>query len=541
MNSNIMNLSSAYIYSNELLAAEEVGERCLYDLGKEDSEEGIVVSDIKNCLLWLDTAGANIGDEQEDTDETTPQFLAAASRFNRGEVELAALIYKDLRLEQKLNAEDIGIISPYRAQVTLLKEKLKQTEYDFASEDIKPTKLAVEVSTVDGFQGREKEVIVLSLVRANPEGEVGFLEDERRMNVAVTRAKRLLIIIGDSKTALRQPFIASMYTRFKENLSVVSIYDVMGAIKAELHDDSFISMHFNSGSYKERAGLKISAKEQEPEKKNKKNKKKKIKKPTPDDSTDKPEIIEVIKTVEISPEAKFEKEQKEYIQDFMNDPDATQLVFTKKMTEIERNIFLILTSQSNLATTFKKKSKIILTKESHTQVQDPKEESYSSLQNALPERSAQPREPLLTQQDIEEKRRKKHEKKQKKALIDAMDEDEFLEHLQEQNQDQKHDLDVCMFRIWNSQKRCLKSIKLLGITCKYCNVKFCSTHAFPEMHGCHDAVDHDYRNRARQPNQSGKSKADVEALKAKLRNKVKQAEEKRQPKKPEKGKKTKKK
>jgi superfamily I DNA and/or RNA helicase len=100
---------------------------------------------------------------------------------------------------------DVAVISPYSAQVRLLRERLKQPE--------------LEIDSVDGFQGREKEAVLVSLVRSNPDGEIGFLEDIRRMNVALTRARRKLIVIGDSATITAHPFYQRM----------VSYFDTIGA------------------------------------------------------------------------------------------------------------------------------------------------------------------------------------------------------------------------------------------------------------------------------------------------------------------------
>jgi len=90
-------------------------------------------------------------------------------------------------LESGVTADDIAVITPYAAQVRLLRSRLAQTP-------------GLEIDSVDGFQGREKEAVVISLVRSNCEGQIGFLADVRRMNVALTRARRRLVVIGDSAT-----------------------------------------------------------------------------------------------------------------------------------------------------------------------------------------------------------------------------------------------------------------------------------------------------------------------------------------------------
>jgi len=106
-------------------------------------------------------------------------------------------IGKERIMEERI---DVGIISPYKGQVSLLRRMLRQDKY------WKPYRSLITVNTVDGFQGQERDVIVISLVRSNEEGNIGFLRDLRRMNVAITRARMKLIIIGDRTTLCRHPF-----------------------------------------------------------------------------------------------------------------------------------------------------------------------------------------------------------------------------------------------------------------------------------------------------------------------------------------------
>jgi ATP-dependent RNA/DNA helicase IGHMBP2 len=108
-------------------------------------------------------------------------------------------------------AEAIGVLAPYAAQVRLLREQLPIP--------------GLEIDSVDGFQGREKEAVVLSLVRSNSEGEVGFLADVRRMNVALTRARRKLLVIGDSATLSNHPFYASLFAYFESIGAYSSVWE----------------------------------------------------------------------------------------------------------------------------------------------------------------------------------------------------------------------------------------------------------------------------------------------------------------------------
>jgi superfamily I DNA and/or RNA helicase len=127
------------------------------------------------------------------------------SRLNPLEAELVVRKVQAL-LDAGIPAADIAVISPYAAQVRLLRERVKQVE--------------VEIDSVDGFQGREKEAVIVTLVRSNRDNEIGFLADVRRMNVALTRARRKLIVIGDSATITAHPF----YQRLVDYFETIGAY-----------------------------------------------------------------------------------------------------------------------------------------------------------------------------------------------------------------------------------------------------------------------------------------------------------------------------
>lgn len=117
---------------------------------------------------------------------------ADESKFNEGEAKVAISHYQQL-CQAGLNSCHVAMISPYAAQVSLLRSQLSE---------LSPEKIP-EVNSIDGFQGREKDVVILSLVRSNCDGIVGFLDEMRRINVAMTRAKKQLVVIGDSETLSR--------------------------------------------------------------------------------------------------------------------------------------------------------------------------------------------------------------------------------------------------------------------------------------------------------------------------------------------------
>ena len=152
-------------------------------------------------LEMIDTAGRGF-------EEETPE--ASESKMNVGEAELAAAEAR--KLLRLLSPREIAVISPYDAQVQRIRALLAELP-------------ELEVDTVDGFQGREKEAIVLSLVRSNDAGELGFLSDIRRMNVALTRARKKLVVIGDGATIARHPFYDG-FLRYAQSIGAwVSAWD----------------------------------------------------------------------------------------------------------------------------------------------------------------------------------------------------------------------------------------------------------------------------------------------------------------------------
>ena len=198
MNEEIMRFSSDWFYGNQVESAPEVKYRSILDL------------DIP--MTWIDTSlFVESGKRKEEGELFKEEFVGESfGRINKAEAELTLLaleqyfqkIGKQRILDERL---DVGIISPYRAQVQYLRRQLKKREF------FKPYRSLISVNTVDGFQGQERDIILISLVRANDEGQIGFLRDLRRMNVAITRARMKLIILGDASTMTRHPFYKRLY------------------------------------------------------------------------------------------------------------------------------------------------------------------------------------------------------------------------------------------------------------------------------------------------------------------------------------------
>jgi superfamily I DNA and/or RNA helicase len=190
MHERIMSWSSEEFYGGRLEAHDSVRGHVLADLPHVTETPAT-----REPLFFVDTAGADLEEDREAEGD---------SLFNEGEAAIAAAHVTAL-LDAGVRGEEIGVVTPYNAQVNLLRSKLGAHR-------------GLEISTVDGFQGREKEAIVLSLVRSNPRGEVGFLADERRLNVAVTRARRHAALIADSATVSAHPFLARLLAHFEKGV-----------------------------------------------------------------------------------------------------------------------------------------------------------------------------------------------------------------------------------------------------------------------------------------------------------------------------------
>ena len=190
MNEKIMKFSSQELYEDKLIADDTVKNHTLKDLISERyKNDKNILEEINSYddfgifdkpLVLLNTSGLEFFETKD------PETL---SSFNVGETDLCKRMVDYLKDKLKAENKDIGIITPYSAQVSNLSHKITQDEYR-----------GLEISTVDGFQGREKEIIILSLVRSNQKNQVGFLSDKRRLNVAITRPRRMLIVIGDIDT-----------------------------------------------------------------------------------------------------------------------------------------------------------------------------------------------------------------------------------------------------------------------------------------------------------------------------------------------------
>jgi ATP-dependent RNA/DNA helicase IGHMBP2 len=206
MPADVMGFSNGWFYEGKLQAAENTFTHAF------SPEEPV--------LEWIDTAGSGYTDQQE---------AESLSTFNPEEARFACTYLNDTvkrigfaRFKQE--NWTIGLIAPYGAQVRMLRNLIFET---FEYPNLKAFSDLITIDTVDGFQGQERDLMLISLTRSNEKGEIGFLSDTRRMNVALTRAKRKLILIGDSGTLAQNPFFDALLRYFEEKDAYRSVYEFL--------------------------------------------------------------------------------------------------------------------------------------------------------------------------------------------------------------------------------------------------------------------------------------------------------------------------
>ena len=232
MNRHIMQWPSQFLYGDRLVAHESVTTQLLCDI------RGVEASVYTETpLLFIDTAGCNMN-ELDVPDEV--------SKSNEGEASLVCA-YVGLLVRLGISPSDIAVIAPYALQVDLISQKLESVRIS-----------SVEVHTVDGFQGREKEAVVISFTRSNDRGEIGFLREIRRTNVAITRAKRHLCVIGDSVTISNQSFIRGLLEYIQLYGEVKSGFDFlqedMGFAVSSVENTTLTSRHIKCNKIESNQG-----------------------------------------------------------------------------------------------------------------------------------------------------------------------------------------------------------------------------------------------------------------------------------------------
>ena len=240
MNDEIMRFSSDWFYGGKVESAPQIKYRSVLDydhpitwidtsneenqitIEGEDAPEDSASAASSESASSSESTSSSVSAANQNSDlNFKEQFVGESfGRINKAEAELTLLTLAEYFTKigkQRVLSEsiDVGIISPYRAQVQYLKKLIKKYEF------FKPYRRLISVNTVDGFQGQERDVILISLVRSNDEGQIGFLKDLRRMNVAMTRARMKLIILGNKDTMTKHPF----YKKLWEYVEAINHYE----------------------------------------------------------------------------------------------------------------------------------------------------------------------------------------------------------------------------------------------------------------------------------------------------------------------------
>jgi superfamily I DNA and/or RNA helicase len=210
MSSPIMAFSNSYFYNNELEADSSVHDHALANEGTDEF--------YNKAVEFVDTAGCSF--EEEQNPETLSSFNVNEGNLLLKHLQNLLTWYHELDYTQPVS---IGIISPYKEQVGWLKENLEH--YEFSKEKI----AELRIRTIDGFQGEECDIVYISLVRSNNDQQIGFLNDLRRMNVAITRARKKLVVIGDSATIGSNPFYKSFIEYCETNGFYRSAWEFAGS------------------------------------------------------------------------------------------------------------------------------------------------------------------------------------------------------------------------------------------------------------------------------------------------------------------------
>ncbi|GFV21813.1 DNA-binding protein SMUBP-2 [Trichonephila clavipes] len=458
MNQIIMQWPSEQLYENKLIAHESVQSHLLKDLpGIENNDDTAIP------LLLIDTTGYGLHELQVEDDE---------SKGNEGEADLVIMHVNNL-VKSGLNSADIAVITPYNLQVDLIKSRLGG----------KYPKL--EVKSVDGFQGREKEAIILSLVRSNDTGEVGFLAEDRRINVAITRAKRHLAVICDSKTVSHHGFLKS-FVNYCEDKG-----EVRTAFQYEKEIGHYPSRKQNTSGTKTE-GKKSTARSK---------KKEETKKPVSKSQSLNNASLPQKSTFHAEEEKKYIEEKYEHvIADFINSSEVS-LTFPTSLSSFERRnvheiaeklglIHISTGEGENRYVEVKKKidkssvasieivdSNIASTSNAFEVIRDEKEEGgMETMSKSKPK--------LKSQKPPAEKPKPKEKSKPKSKLKVLKLKD---------SSDAEDDFDALIEQVVKADKTCRfhtckKSVAVLSQDCKFCKGRFCYSHFIPEAHGCGDAA-----------------------------------------------------
>uniref|UniRef100_A0A3Q3BD26 DNA-binding protein SMUBP-2 n=1 Tax=Kryptolebias marmoratus TaxID=37003 RepID=A0A3Q3BD26_KRYMA len=472
MNSAIMEWASKEMYGGRLTAHSSVESHLLKDL------PGVArVEETCTPLLLIDTAGCGL---------TEMEVVEEQSKGNQGEVDIVELHIKALT-EAGVKAKDIAVIAPYNLQVDLLRQKLS------------PRHPELEIKSVDGFQGREKEAVVLSLVRSNRKGEVGFLAEDRRINVAVTRARRHIAVVCDTQTVQNHAFLKSLVGHMTEFGEVRTAFEYLQDV---------VPQNYSRGQ-KDAKGTSAVAKQKVKDQPASKGKQKKPTGVGPVENTAGPQSH----TKSCAASALREQQNisryaeiREQVENFVKDLSQKDLQFPPSFNSHDRLLVHQISEELGLVHESRGegsgRSITVSRPETAKPAEEPTQEESQKEETASIPQSEPPCQPSLDLKSLhlelmkrEQQRREEtsQQKKEQKNVPSAQSqltkkgkacdiaaaaapEDDFDALI---SAVMKAD-GVCSF------VKCKASVLTLGQLCTFCNRQYCLSHHIPEVHGCGD-------------------------------------------------------
>lgn len=490
MNSAIMEWASKEMYQGKLTAHNSVERHLLKDL------PGVTcVEETSTPLLLIDTAGCGLS-EMEVTDEQ--------SKGNQGEVDIVELHIKALT-EAGVKAKDIAVIAPYNLQVDLLRQKLSARHPE------------LEIKSVDGFQGREKEAVVLSLVRSNRKGEVGFLAEDRRINVAVTRARRQIAVVCDTQTVQNHAFLKSLVNHMTEFGEVRTAFEYIQDIVPQ----NYIRDHKDtkpSTSASSSMSAKQKVKDQRPSKAKPGQKKS-------TSSSIKEDDKKQDKHTNSCTSALTEEEQKknryteirQQVESFLKDLNQSELKFPSSFNSHDRLLVHQIAEEMSLVHESKGegKDRCITVSRPAEELTQAKEEEEEAVQEEETTPNP-PKDPLcqppldlkslhLERMKREQQKREENaqQKKQQNNIPPAQAQSSKKAKSKGKNRTKAgacdiaaaaapdDDFDTLINAVVKAESvcsfvKCKASVLTLGQLCLFCNRQYCLSHHIPEVHGCGD-------------------------------------------------------
>uniref|UniRef100_A0AAQ6AEH8 DNA-binding protein SMUBP-2 n=1 Tax=Amphiprion ocellaris TaxID=80972 RepID=A0AAQ6AEH8_AMPOC len=468
MNSAIMDWASKEMYQGRLVAHSSVEKHLLKDL------TGVTcVEDTSVPLLLIDTAGCGLS-EMEVTDEQ--------SKGNQGEVDIVELHIKALT-EAGVKAKDIAVIAPYNLQVDLLRQKLSARHPE------------LEIKSVDGFQGREKEAVVLSLVRSNRKGEVGFLAEDRRINVAVTRARRHIAVVCDTQTVQNHAFLKSLIdhmTKFGEVRTAFEyIQDIVPQNYTRDHKDTKTASASTSSSTKQKVRDQPSSKVKQGQKK-------------PTGGSNKENIAGSEKHTKSYTSSKIEQEQNEsryaeirqQVESFMKGLNQRELQFPSSFNSHDRLLVHQIAEELGLVHESKgegsDRSITVSRPLESTPAEEPTHQEEAQEEETVPDPQSDPScPPALDLKSLHLERMKREQQKREENAQQKKQQNHNPPAHRKNRTKADDDFDTLISAVVKADSvcsfvKCKASVLTLGQLCLFCNRQYCLSHHIPEVHGCGD-------------------------------------------------------